>query len=312
MDDTTLAALRLAASALVDVAFACAVGALATALTLAGGASAWRATRERGTLRVLGVAAGVALLGELALLWIEAMTMADVGPAAAFDELRGVVAGTQWGHAWACGFASLALLFSAHFGVRRGWGDLRVIAVLACIVFALARAGGGHAGANGFGRATIVMAVHLLATAAWAGLVFVAALVVLRADAAGIDLAPADRAAWLRWLSTCATIALALVAATGIAAALSETGPTLAPLVSSPWGFVLDAKLALVALAIALGAHNRFVTLPPLLAALAGARPDAELQQRFARVLRIEAVVLLAVLLAAAALANGEPPPVAV
>lgn len=312
MDDATLAALRLAASALVDVAFAAAVGALATALTLAGGASAWRRARERGALAMLGVAAGVALLGQLALLWIEAMTMAEVGPVAALGELRGVVVGTPWGHAWACASAALVLLLAARSGVRRGWSDLRVFAVLACVVFALARAGGGHAGASGLGTATVVMAVHLLATAAWAGLVFVGTLVVLRADAALDDPAPADRAAWLRWLSTSATIALVLVAGTGVAAAWRETGPTLAPLLSSGWGFVLDAKLALVALAVALGAHNRFVALPPLLAALADARPATELQRRFARVLRVEAVVLLAALLAAAALANGEPPPVAV
>lgn len=305
MDDATLAALRLVASAWVDVAFALAFGALASALALADGTTAWRATRERGALRWLGASTAAALAGMLALLWIEAMTMAEVGPGAAFGELRGVLAGTQWGHAWACAFASLALLLVAWLGLRRRLRDLRAAAVFACLVFALARAGASHAGARGFNGATVVMAVHLLATAAWSGLVFVAALVVLPED--GSPLAPDDRAAWLRWLSRCATIALALVAATGVAAALAEIGPTLAPLASPGWGFILDAKLALVATAVALGAWNRFVGLPPLLAAPATASPRG-----FARVLRVEAVVLLAVLLAAAALANGEAPPVKV
>src|SRR5436305_1371798 len=52
------------------------------------------------------------------------------------------------------------------------------------------------------------------------------------------------------------------------------------------------------ALAVALGGFNRLAVMP----ALPGAWP------RFARVLRVEAVVLLAALVAAALLANGAPP----
>jgi putative copper resistance protein D len=61
---------------------------------------------------------------------------------------------------------------------------------------------------------------------------------------------------------------------------------------------LLDAKLALVAIAVALGGFNRFAVMPSL--------PRA--WPRFVRVLRVEAAVLLAVLVAAALLANGEPP----
>ena len=59
-------------------------------------------------------------------------------------------------------------------------------------------------------------------------------------------------------------------------------------------------KLALVAIAVALGGFNRFAVMPSLPASW----------PRFARVLRVEAVVLLAALVAAAVLANGEPPAV--
>ena len=58
------------------------------------------------------------------------------------------------------------------------------------------------------------------------------------------------------------------------------------PASGSPWGLVLDVKLALVAIAVALGGFNRFVVMPSL--------PGAWL--RFVRVLRVESAVLAAVL----------------
>jgi putative copper resistance protein D len=303
MDDATLDALRLVACAIVDAGGALAIGALAVALLLARGDSPGRAAARRTALRALSAGAALALVADVALLWIEAMSMAEVGPAAALPEMRGIALDTHFGRAWLAGFVSLVLLLVARAGVRRGLADLRAAAVFACLTFALARAGTSHVGADGFGVATLVMAVHLLATGTWAGGVAVAACVMRRG---------APDAAWVRALSRLATIALALAAATGVAVGLVETQGSLAPLASSRWGFVLDAKLALVAAAVALGGFNRFVAMPPLLAALDGGADDGRARRRFARVLAVEAFVLLAVVLVAAVLANGEPPAVKV
>jgi putative copper export protein len=68
----------------------------------------------------------------------------------------------------------------------------------------------------------------------------------------------------------------------------------------------LDVKLGLVAAAVALGSFSRIVVMPALLATTGSPSP----WRRFTGVLRLEAVVLLAALVAAALLANGEPPAV--
>ncbi len=157
----------------------------------------------------------------------------------------------------------------------------------------VAHACAGHAGANGIGWLAAVMGAHVLATALWAGAVFAAVLCVARGrpDAA-------DGPRYAARLSALATGSLAVAALTGVAGAWHALGGDVAPLATSTWGRVLDAKTALVAIAVALGGVNRFAVMPGL--------PRA--WPRFARVLRIEAGVLAAVLVAAAVLANGEPP----
>jgi putative copper resistance protein D len=62
----------------------------------------------------------------------------------------------------------------------------------------------------------------------------------------------------------------------------------------------LAVKIALVAAAAALGAYNRFMGLKSL-------GQDAAASHRFLRVLRIEAAVMLAVLLAATVLGSTSP-----
>ena len=140
--------------------------------------------------------------------------------------------------------------------------------------------------------------MHVLATGLWAGGVFAAALTVLRGAPDALD-----GARYAARLSTLATWALVGVALTGAAIAWHGLGGSLAPLAPAgelSWGVMLDVKLALVALAVALGGFNRLAVMPSL----------PESLPRFARVLRMEAVVLLAALVAAAWLANGEPPAV--
>jgi copper resistance protein D len=139
-------------------------------------------------------------------------------------------------------------------------------------------------------------AVHALATGLWAGGVIAAALAVLPGHPHAVD-----GVRYARRLSGLATAALVGAAATGAASAWHELGGSLAPLTpagASPWGATLATKLALVAAAVLLGGVNRLAVLPAL--------PDS--WRRFAWVLRAEAVVLAAALVAAAWLANGEPP----
>ena len=317
MDDATLAALRTAAAAVSDIGFAALAGALATTTLLRGARSDWARRGARLARTTFAVATAMALVAGFAGMWVQAMSMTE---SSAWDAIAGapdVIVGTQFGHAWGGGI--VALLACAALAVRwrfvpprrGGW----IAAAIAIAVLAVARASAGHAGASGFGWPTAAMAVHLLAIGAWSGAAIVGALVVGGAPTRDGDapLAGADGARYLARLSRLATAALALVMLTGGATAWHEAGGRIGTLLpaagASAWTWTLDVKLVLVGVAVALGGFNRFATLPPLVAALAssGAPVDAP-WRRFARILRVEAVVLLAVLVAAAVLANGEPP----
>jgi len=80
---------------------------------------------------------------------------------------------------------------------------------------------------------------------------------------------------------------------------------------SSEYGFALGSKLALVAIAAALGGVNRFRVLPALFDGLSADIREAVIRpwrRRLETVLRLEALVLLLVIVAAAVLAGTEPP----
>jgi len=281
MDDATLAVLRTAASALFDIAFAGMVGAVAMQGLLG------QASRRRASFLA---ATATALAAQLAWMALQALSVTELPPADALLASGGVIADTQFGRAWAVATLALVACGALALAGRQAPPVRRV--GLALAVVAGAHAVAGHAGANGQAWLVAVTALHALGTGAWAGSVFAAAWV----DADAIrDARHAAR------LSSLATMALAVTAATGVACAWHGLGgapAALAPSSGSPWGRLLDAKLALVAIAVALGGFNRFAVMPSLPAA----------GSRFVRVLRVESVVLLAVLVAAALLANGEPP----
>ena len=318
MDDATLAALRTAAAAVSDIGFAALVGALATTALLRGARSEWARRGARLARTTFAVATAMALVAGVAGMWVQAMSMTE---SSAWDAIAGapdVIVGTQFGHAWAGGIVALlavrgarralALRVSASRRVdRRGDRDRR------------ARGRARERGSRGriglpAGRPRR-WSMHLLAIGAWSGAAIVGALVVGAAPTRDGDaaLADADGARYLARLSRLATAALALVVLTGSATAWHEAGGRIGPLLpaagASAWTWTLAVKLVLVGVAVALGGFNRFATLPPLVAALASRDAPVDAPwRRFARILRIEAVVLLAVLVAAAVLANGEPP----
>ena len=297
MDDATLAVARTVASALFDVGFATMVGALATSALLQDTSSDWAMRAARRCRRLFMRAGLLALAASLAWMTLQAIAMTELPLLAALASVAGLVADTGFGRAWAA--ATLAVVACVALARVRRYRPvpLRGLGV-ATTAIAVAHASAGHAVAMGIGWQVPAMAVHLLATGLWAGGVVAAVLAVLRGDVPAVD-----GVRYARRLSLLATIALVGVAATGGASAWHELGGSLAPLApasASPWGVVLDVKLALVGTAVVLGAFNRFVALPAL--------PEG--WGRFTAVLRVEACVLVAALVAAAWLANGEPPAV--
>ena len=166
-----------------------------------------------------------------------------------------------------------------------------------------------HASANGDLSALMAADwLHLICICVWVGEVFVAAFIMLASPAgARTD----DRDACRRYvesLSTSATFALAGIFATGLFNAwhnLDEPGA----LTGTPYGATLLVKVSLVMLAVMLGGFNRFMVMPPLTAALRSGDPAASVfARRFSMILRIEAGVLLGVLILAANLSSTSPP----
>jgi putative copper resistance protein D len=119
-----------------------------------------------------------------------------------------------------------------------------------------------------------------------------------------------DATQWVASLSSTATVALVVVVLTG-SFKIWRNGTSLTALGSSDYGVALGSKLALVALAAALGGFNRFRILPALFVDLRADIGDAAprpWRRRLKTVLHLEALVLLLVLVAAAVLAGAEPP----
>ena len=267
---------------------------LASAL-LVGGVVLQASRDARGLVRApVAAAALLGLIANLAFLWWQAAVMADVPLAEAPAQLGPVLAHSRFGPLWALQSAALV-------GCMATSGRWREAGVL---LFIGARAATSHAGASDSALPGAVDAVHLLAASLWAGLVLCAAIGPRWRLAHDDDRQRAWRfvAALSRW----ATAALGVIALSGLFAAWRAVG-TPVGITSSGYGQLLVMKLVLVAAAAALGGFNRWAVLPGLHAALQTASADTAVR-RFRRVIRIEAVVLLGVLVLAALLAGAAPP----
>jgi putative copper resistance protein D len=285
---------RSLTSSLFDLAFATTFGSLFALIWLP---SSTPARRLNLTLRL----APLTLLLTLPVqLWLLTATM--LGSAAPSDirpALHDVLTATHAGRILFPDFVCALLLFFASFSRRRA----AVRAALA-VAFLLAafRAASGHAAANGdFTLAELVQFLHLASIAVWSGTILIAGFLVLHRLTA-----LEEKTRFGRRLSRTATVAIFFVAFSGIYNSWLGLGSphhvtgALQPLPHTQWGILLLVKSTLVLVALALGAHNRFILArnPTLLA------PDA---RRFTLSMRIEACAMLAILAISGFLANSPP-----
>jgi len=293
---------QVAMAALVNVAYAFAVGSalLAAWLERAGRSpvspahAAW--LRAQRSLRAAALVLVLALAG---WLLYESASMSGEPLPDAFGVISTVLTQTHIGLAWSVAFGgSVVLLVTgllAAGAVRDG------LLWLALIVIALGHAALGHAADAGFASAALGMqALHLLSVSAWSGLVMAAGLAVLPAlgasTARGILIRTSGQ------VSNVAMFSVGFVLATGLFNAVRGTGGSLFALTASAWGHVLLIKVALVAIALAMGVYNRLAVLGPLrrTASTAAAR-------RFVNVIHLEAIVMIGILVIAAVLARSIP-----
>ncbi|MCA1247308.1 copper resistance D family protein [Massilia sp. MS-15] len=294
-----------------NLSFALFAGGSAASLWLRARHSPWAATLLPRLRRVLLVACGAAMLAHVAILWVEAASMAEVPLAEAWPAVRSVLTATHYGLAWTIGAVALVVTgATCAAGSRAQAGSAATALRIAAIgVLLYSRSMVSHAGAGGdFTWAVAVDWVHLVLASVWTGAVIVAGLLALRLLPNDELASRSDCACYVEALSRSATIALAGILVTG---AISTWRVLASPadLIGNPYGTTLLIKVGLVLCAAALGGVNRFLVMPQLIASLqAAGPPQRKASRRFARVLQAEAVILLAVIIAAAFLTSTPPP----
>jgi putative copper resistance protein D len=296
MDGVTL--LQAGSSAVVNLAFAGLTGALCTRFLLRDASPGL----EGGTLpelaRLERWAAAAGMLGSATSLWAAAAVMGGVPLGEALAMVPPML-GTAYGHAGLLGFAALAALWTVSLSSRRGSLADALLALL-LLVFSLARVSVSHAAEAGLlSIGALVEWSHLVLIALWVGLVGLTGCLVLPQARAGWS-GTGQLGRYLDRVSDCATVALAVILASGIYNAWHRLG-SLEHLSGNLYGNALVFKVALVAAAVALGGYNKLVGFPALATSLVK-RP------RVVLVLRIELAILLGALIAASILTSTQPP----
>ena len=215
-----------------------------------------------------------------------------VGVAASLAPARlGFVLGSPFGLSTLLRTAGLALLGRAPHERRAWWlGGLVILGSYSLV---------GHPRATGSPASLLVavQVVHVTVAATWfGGLVFL--VLELRRRRRSGD--PRGSALLVTRFSTVASLGVVLAATTGALLGRSQLG-SLDALGATPYGRALLAKLACVALVLALGAYNRLFLVPAI------DRTDARRAwTRFRRTCVAEALVMaFGVLLATAAMTSG-------
>ena len=263
------------------------------------------------------------MIGAIELL-LRTAGMSDLPLTKAFTMIGTVLLKTHYGHLWLWRNAALLVLWAA-WALYRRQGLSRAMSVttftaLSAIVLTLSAS--GHAGDDGvLSPANIANWLHIMGAFLWGGGIIATAVVIFPLLLQGGEpLRELIAAASLR-LSTLAGIALAMVLIPGIYNAWLQID-SWHGLWTTLYGQLLVAKVALVAAMAALGALNRYRYVPaiqryagrpephtlfPLPRFLRGGNDDAASPLRFFRSLRVEAALLLCVLLLAAALSQQTP-----
>lgn len=308
--EADLALLQRAVTVALNLACAVLVGGSAASLWLRSARSPWAAALLPRLRRALLGATGTAMAAIAAILWVEAASMAEVPLVEALPAVVAVLTATHYGLAWMIGAAALLItgaVCATDVRVRAG-GAAAAVRIAALGVLLYSRSMVSHAGAGGdFTWALLTDWVHLVLVSVWVGEVIVAGLVVLRALPGDASEGRSDCARYVDALSRSATVALSGIVLTGVASSWRVLDSP-ADLIGNPYGTALLVKIGLVLCAMALGGYNRFVVMPSLLASLRCAgQPGHGAGRRFAKVLHIEAIVLVAALIAAAVLTSTPP-----
>ncbi len=237
------------------------------------------ADKRAGHRMLLGLTSSVAVAGFLLLA--VAQQRASEATWSAFIESS--IGRAVMGRALALALVAFGALLIARASQPSRAGSLLVI--LGGLAAMGVHVSAGHAATGRFAWVKIAtQLVHFTAAAVWIG--GLAALVVgIRGEA------DEKRARAVRRFSTVAGLALAILIGTGTARAVAEVG-SLDGLVSTAYGRLVIAKVALLGLLVALGARNRWTNVPRSAESLAGLRRTSRVELGVAGVVLAVAGVL--------------------
>ncbi|MEM5382058.1 CopD family protein [Paraburkholderia phymatum] len=294
---------QVAMAALMNVAFAFAVGSALLGAWLANDAQAKIAPARPAWLRAqrsMQAAAIVLVLADLGWLLYQAAEMAGVSLPEAIGVVPTMLSQTHVGFGWSIAFVGALVLVLVSFA--RQTNMLRnALLWLAVIAIAGGKASLGHAADAGVASAAIgTQTLHVLTTSVWGGLVLAAGFSVL--PALGTSIARGVMIRTATQLSNVSLVAVVFVVLSGVFNAVRGAGGSFDAITGSTWGHVLTLKLVLVALALVMGGLNRFAALPRL--RRTAATMDAH---TFSNVLYLEALAMLGIFAAAAMLSHSVP-----
>ncbi|CAG9165187.1 Copper resistance protein D [Cupriavidus laharis] len=259
--------------------------------------------------RVTAFAAAAGMVLSAIGLLVTATTMTGAESYLAIDgaTVRMIVAETGIGVAWQVRMLALLVCLLATLAPRH-WRSTRVVLPLAAAVALATLAWGGHAVMNeGLRRAIHLPGdiVHLLAAGAWVGAlaVFVWMSLPNQAVTSGSVAALSRAASGFAHIGAGIVVALAV---TGAGNYILIAGPTLSGLLSTRYGGLLLAKLALFSAMLGLAAINRY-RLAPRLARAVRTRDDGTAVVALRRSLRCESACAMILLLLVAWLGTLSP-----
>jgi putative copper resistance protein D len=246
-----------------------------------------------------------------------------------FSSLTTVLLRTHYGLVWIIRIVALFILALLKTAVR--YRDKRAflffMLFLVLIVSMTASASGHASDAGDFSLPEIMDWLHLLAASAWGGGLMVLSLSVLPDLIGRRELTPALISRVASRFSSMAGFAVCIVAITAVYNAWKYVG-SINALLGAPYGWTVVAKIVLFLVLINLGGFNRYVSVP-LLQEWAGASTEGRgiftrialqffpgfqlggnggrIALRFRRGVKVEAILIISVLLCAALLRHEIP-----
>jgi len=310
------------------------MGILSCRLWVISSAPSARLSRNDGLLSRMWLLFGVGIAGIMASgvadILVRAAEMSGKPLQAVLPVLATVILKTHIGQIWLIRMAALILLSVAMMTARRSRNSRTFLYLVLgfLVVTSATESASGHASdAGDFSVAEIMDWLHLLSALVWGGGLIALTVVILPHMVKQDDHAAQSIASAATRFSRIAGIAVGIIAFTALYQAWVNAG-SIEALLKSPYGRTVIAKTVLFFLLLVLGAFNRYISVPrlqewagitatsrgiisrlvvPILLSLTRDLKGRPLAARFMRNVKVEALLVVGVLLCAALLRHEIP-----